>query len=60
MEVEQYLKKETIVLVDVISKQKIRQNAEYTRLYRQVGELEVTGAALEKKRGKAVVRVAAI
>ena len=33
-DVERYLKKEVEVLDEVIVKQKIRQNAEYTRLYR--------------------------
>lgn len=59
-DVEVYLKKEVQVLDEIILKQKIRQNAEYTRLYRQVAETEAIGKELEGKRSKAVNRVAKI
>lgn len=56
-DVKDYLKKEVVILDEVIVKQRIRQNAEYSRLYRQCTEVEQLRKDIEVDRLKIVDRV---
>jgi len=57
LDVDTYLKNEIVLLDNTIAKQKLRQNAEYTRLNKQVADCEIYRRELEKKNKSAVDRV---
>lgn len=56
-DIERYLKKEVGILDDCISKQRTRQNAEYSRLNKQCADVTDIKAELENRRLNCVKRI---
>lgn len=56
-DIERYLEKETGILSDVITKQSMRQNAEYSRLNEQVSDVKRIRNELEDGRMECVTKL---